>query len=119
MTLVPLGAANGRSRWLVQHEGRSYAVFDVHGSLVVTDAACPHRRGPLIEGTIRSGAIVCPWHWYAYDLDTGRCRTTNRYELARYPVVSRDGALFAEVPLTKPAAWSSILRAHAADRPHT
>jgi nitrite reductase (NADH) small subunit len=114
--LLALGAADGRSRWVVEHDGRSYAVFERDGELVVTDALCPHRGGPLIEGLIRDGAIVCPWHWYAYDLTSGKCRTTKQYELATYPVLTCDGALFAEVPVAKPSSWSSILRAHAVSR---
>lgn len=116
--LVPLGAANGRTRWLIQHGGRSYAVFERDGSLVVVDALCPHRRGPLIEGLIRDGAIVCPWHGYAYDLSTGRCRTSRAYRLNTYPVVERDGAMFVELPVIKPRSWLSLLRAHAASRRH-
>jgi nitrite reductase/ring-hydroxylating ferredoxin subunit len=93
-------------------------VFERDGALVVVDALCPHRRGPLIEGLIRDGAIVCPWHWYAYDLDTGRCRTSREYQLNTYPVVERDGAMFVELSVTKPTSWSSFLRAHAASRRH-
>jgi nitrite reductase (NADH) small subunit len=114
--LVPLGTADGRSRWTVEHEGRAYAVFCHEGSLVVTDAGCPHRGGPLGDGLIRDGAIVCPWHWYTYDLDTGRCRTTKQYRLAIYPVVTRDGAMFAEVPAHTRRSWADILRGHATRR---
>jgi nitrite reductase/ring-hydroxylating ferredoxin subunit len=115
--LVPLGAAEGRSRWVVEHDGRSYAVFVRDDSYIVTDALCPHRSGPLVEGIIRDGAIVCPWHWYTYDLDTGRCRTTKHYHLAIYPVVSRNGALYAEVTVPKPSSWSQILRSRTSGRP--
>jgi nitrite reductase/ring-hydroxylating ferredoxin subunit len=112
--LVPLGAADGRSRWVVAHNGRAYAVFVRDGGWTVTDAACPHRGGPLVDGLIRNGAIVCPWHWYAYDLESGRCRTTRRYSMRTYPVVIRDGERFAEVPVARPSSWSAVLRARAA-----
>lgn len=115
--LVPLGEPEGRERWLVEHEGRSYAVFVVAGSLVVTDALCPHRQAPLVEGIIRDGAVVCPGHWYAFDLGTGACRTTGEVSLPRHRVVSVDGTLFVEVPeRVVPLSWSERLRAHAVER---
>jgi nitrite reductase (NADH) small subunit len=50
-------------------------------------SSCPHKGGPLAEGLVRDGFVTCPWHWYSYELATGRCRTAVGYELRRYPVV--------------------------------
>jgi nitrite reductase (NADH) small subunit len=114
LTLVPLGEAAGRTAWTVQGAGRTLAVFVVDGRYHVTDAACPHRGGPLVEGTVRDGRLVCPWHWYRFDLRSGRCETTPDYRLACYPVTERDGQLLARVPeAAPPRSWSDILRAHA------
>ena len=73
--LVPLDCPGGRTQWTFSHAGRSYAVFSVDGELHVTDGACPHNGGPLGEGLVRDGVVTCPWHWYSYELTTGRCRT--------------------------------------------
>jgi nitrite reductase (NADH) small subunit len=113
--LIALGDAAGRERWLVEADGRSYLVIVRDGGPVVTDALCPHRQLPLVEGIVRDGALVCPGHWYAFDLADGGCRTTGDVTLPLYDVVSQDGALYAEVP--DPVAqlsWSERLRAHAA-----
>jgi nitrite reductase (NADH) small subunit len=32
---------------------------------------CPHEGGPLGEGSIEGGKLVCPWHAYAFDVTTG------------------------------------------------
>lgn len=113
---VPVGEADGRTRWEIEHEGRRFAVFVVDDGYVVVDALCPHRQGRLADGLIRDGAVVCPSHWYRFDLATGECRTTPDYRLARYPVVVRDGVTCAEVAPLKHRSWSAILRAHAAGR---
>jgi nitrite reductase (NADH) small subunit len=114
-TLVPLGSADGRDRWVVEHEGRSFVVFAQAEGLVVTDALCPHKQIPLVDGVLRDGAVVCPGHWYAYDLASGLCRTTDQHELTLYTVVDVDGAAYAEVPPpAPPLSWSERLRAHAA-----
>lgn len=113
--LVPLGAPDGRERWTLTHGDRSFAVFLTPEGPVVTDALCPHRQAPLVGGVLRDGAVVCPGHWYTFDLGTGECRSTDAYRLARYRVVEVDGAAYAEVPPPAPRlSWSERLRAHAA-----
>ena len=112
--LVPLERPPGRTQWTFSHAGRSYAVFEVSGDLVVTDAACPHNGGPLAEGLVRDGVVTCPWHWYSYELATGRCRMAAGYSLRRYPVVTVDGQPRVALPAVAPArSWSQILREHA------
>ena len=114
VTLVPLERPAGRSQWTFEHAGRCYAVFDVGGELHVTDGACPHHGGPLADGLVRDGVVTCPWHWYSYELATGRCRTAAGYELRRYPVVHQGGRPYAALPASAPTpTWSQILRAHA------
>jgi nitrite reductase/ring-hydroxylating ferredoxin subunit len=109
--LVPLAAPRGRSRWTFRHGGRAYVVFALEGQLRVADAACPHRGGPLAKGILRDGSITCPWHWYCFDLQTGRCRTDASYALRLYPVIWRDGRALAVLPTAvRPRRWSRLLR---------
>jgi nitrite reductase/ring-hydroxylating ferredoxin subunit len=118
VTLVPLRrrtvrrASGGKysPSWTIKHNGRRYAVFDLDGELQVTDASCPHNGGPLAVGVVRDGAVTCPWHWYCFDLRTGECRTDAGYQLRKYPVLSRDGRLFAELPgAARPPIWLRLL----------
>lgn len=37
----------------------------------VLDNRCPHQGGPLGEGQIEGGCLICPWHGYEYDPLTG------------------------------------------------
>jgi nitrite reductase/ring-hydroxylating ferredoxin subunit len=112
--LVLLERPAGRTQWTFSHGGRLFAVFEVPGGLFVTDGACPHKGGPLAEGLVRDGVVTCPWHWYSYELATGRCRTAAGYQLRRYRVVMVDGRPYASIPAEQPArSWSQILRAHA------
>jgi nitrite reductase (NADH) small subunit len=60
-------------------EGRAFAVHDTQvavyrlrdGTLRALDAVCPHRGGPLADGLIDGGVVVCPLHGHTYDLTTG------------------------------------------------
>jgi nitrite reductase/ring-hydroxylating ferredoxin subunit len=110
--LVPLPPGVTR----LVHGGHVYAVFELDGETVVTDNACPHNGGPLSEGRVRDGAVVCPWHWFRFDLRTGECLTSARYALRRYQVVERDGKRYVELPAHPRRSWSEVLRTHAHGR---
>lgn len=51
--------------------GRALCVATVDGTVCVLDGTCPHEGGPLGEGSIEGGKLVCPWHAYAFDVKTG------------------------------------------------
>ena len=51
---------------------RTLAVFRLRGgALHATQAECPHQRGPLADGVLGGGRVVCPLHGFAFDLATG------------------------------------------------
>jgi nitrite reductase (NADH) small subunit len=52
-------------------KGRALCVGNVDGAVCVLDGTCPHEGGPLGEGTIEGGKLVCPWHAIAFDVVTG------------------------------------------------
>lgn len=112
--LVPLGEPGAPPRVVTAADGRRFAVFPIDGGFRVTDAECPHNRGPLAEGRVEGRTLVCPWHWYRFDLDSGSCLTSPRHRLAVHPVVQADGAWFADVgEKPRTLSWSERLRAHA------
>jgi nitrite reductase (NADH) small subunit len=52
---------------------RRVAVFRTRGGeLYATQAACPHKGGPLADGIIGGGTVICPLHAYKYDLKSGQ-----------------------------------------------
>jgi len=67
------------------------AVFNVDGALHAFERWCPHRAGDLCGATIRDGAVVCPDHFWRFDLHSGECRTAASRPLDRYPVRVVDG----------------------------
>ena len=65
------------------------------GAWVALSAVCPHMLGPLGEGEISDGRIICPWHGYAFALDSGeeerrRCGALR----AAPPLREENGRLF-------------------------
>lgn len=61
---------SGEAREIAVGE-RLFCVANDRGSISVMDNVCPHRGGPLGQGMIEGGKIICPWHAWAFDLKTG------------------------------------------------
>ena len=43
-----------------------------HGRVCALVHSCAHLGGPLSEGTLKDGSVVCPWHQSEFALDDGR-----------------------------------------------
>jgi len=68
--------------------GRAICLANVDGTLRAVDNVCPHRQGPLAEGWIENGEIVCPWHGWSFNPETGVC-TNASGAVEAYPVKLR------------------------------
>jgi nitrite reductase/ring-hydroxylating ferredoxin subunit len=58
---------------------------------IVTRNSCPHAGGNLAAGEIERGVVTCPWHQWAFDLESGRCTLSDTVRLLRYPAKVVDG----------------------------
>ncbi|MDR6559471.1 nitrite reductase (NADH) small subunit [Arthrobacter pascens] len=68
--------------------GEQVAVFRLRdGSLRAVSAVCPHKGGPIADGTIDRSVVMCPLHQHAFELETG-CSTTGAGPLRSYPVAA-------------------------------
>lgn len=67
-------------------DGRQIAVFRLRdGRLRALSAVCPHKGGPIADGQIDAGVVLCPMHLRAFDLDTG-CAKAGGEGLPRYNI---------------------------------
>lgn len=80
--------------------GRRVAVFRRRdGGLSALDAACPHRGGPLADGIVGMGLVVCPLHGRAFALDSGEAVEPGGEGVAAYPVRrGEDGSVLLSLP---------------------
>ncbi|MEZ4825891.1 MAG: Rieske (2Fe-2S) protein [Bacteroidia bacterium] len=61
-TVIRQSKTEGKNICLVRHKGKIFAL----------NARCPHSGGPLSGGVVNENdQIVCPWHRFAFDLNTG------------------------------------------------
>jgi len=79
-TTSPTATINlGRVSRIPEGQGRCYvvgsreiAVFRQRGGrLFAAENRCPHRQGPLAEGVLGGGRIICPLHGHQFNLETG------------------------------------------------
>jgi nitrite reductase/ring-hydroxylating ferredoxin subunit len=48
-----------------------YAICNVAGKVRALSGVCIHRGGPLGQGQIHEGHVVCPYHLWEFDCATG------------------------------------------------
>jgi len=53
-------------------EDASFLVVRQHQKVCALAHPCAHLGGPLSEGTLKDGSVVCPWHGSEFALDDGR-----------------------------------------------
>ncbi len=83
---------------LIEVQGRQIALLRHGDNYHALDNACTHRGGPLAEGAIEQGEVVCPWHGAHFDLETGQpTRPPAAVEVNTYPVRVRGQDIEIEV----------------------
>jgi nitrite reductase (NADH) small subunit len=93
-------------------------IFRRGAKLVAYQNHCPHYGGPVCQGKIfprveeellpdktskglrftTDKHVVCPWHGYEFNLDTGRHPGDPKMRLRAVPVSVRDDQVFVNLP---------------------
>jgi nitrite reductase (NADH) small subunit len=91
--IVPPGT--GRT---VVAEGRRIALFNEDGTFRAIDDTCPHRGASLGEGLFVEGRVICPWHAWIFDVNTGVCPDAPETRVARYEARAAGDSVEIEIP---------------------
>ena len=102
-------------RKVIDHDGLEIGVFRIKGRFFAYENHCAHQGGPVCQGRIFKRVeedlapdgtsagfkysadrvhIVCPWHGYEYDLETGALPTNGKVRLRTFEVTIRDGDVY-------------------------
>jgi nitrite reductase (NADH) small subunit len=101
MTATDLEMVLGPLAQIPPGEGRNFdvagervAVFHTRsGQVFATQANCPHKNGPLADGLVGGGTVICPLHAWKFDLASGE-PVMAACKLQTYPVrVTSDGQI--------------------------
>lgn len=109
---------NEGDRRIVPNGNFEIGVFKVKGTLYAYPNVCGHQGGPVCEGMLMAKVeeviaddktyqgmrfnhdemhIVCPWHGWEYDLESGEMVGDRKFKLRRYDVVEKEGDIYVVV----------------------
>jgi p-cumate 2,3-dioxygenase ferredoxin subunit len=79
-------------------DGHKLAVYNVAGTIYVTDDLCTHEGASLSEEGFLDGTIIeCAWHFGAFDITTGEVKAMPcEVPLKTYAVTLADGQVLVE-----------------------
>lgn len=121
MTVHVVGSADefdDGDRRIVEVDGLEIGVFRVDGEFRAYLNRCPHQLGPVCEGSFsgrqrasfergslefrlewseETRVLVCPWHAWEFDVETGRNYPQREISLPSFPARVEDGDVVVEV----------------------
>ena len=75
---------------------RVVCIANVAGEYSAMDNVCIHRGGPLGQGVVEHGKVICPWHGWQYDPKTGEVGHNSGLKIAVYPLRIEGEEVFIE-----------------------
>jgi len=108
----------GRAVVPVRLMGENLILFrDGSGRLGLIDRQCPHRGADLCFGRLEDNGIRCPFHGWHFD-HTGQCTEQpgepvdstmhERVKTTAYPVIEKNGIVFAYLGAGEPPAFADL-----------
>lgn len=85
--------------------GERVAVFKYDGRISAVSNVCRHQNGPLGEGKIVGGCIVCPWHGYEYAPADGRAPAPFTEKLPTFGVKVVQGRVLVDPTPNPPGTF--------------
>jgi len=76
---------------------KEICIANVNGTYSAMDNTCLHQGGPLGQGMVESGRVVCPWHGWEWDPKTGQASHNANAKIAVYPMKIENGDVLVEV----------------------
>jgi nitrite reductase (NADH) small subunit len=80
---------------------REIALFNLGDRFLAVESRCPHQGGPLADGIVAGGSVVCPLHAWKIDLENGCVeRPAGSVAcIATYPTRVEAGIVMVELPV--------------------
>jgi nitrite reductase (NADH) small subunit len=75
-----------------------YAICNVGGAVRALSGVCLHRGGPLGQGQIHDGRVVCPYHLWEFDCATGEYDYDPAMRVPIFEVKIEGDDILIEVP---------------------
>jgi nitrite reductase/ring-hydroxylating ferredoxin subunit/DMSO/TMAO reductase YedYZ heme-binding membrane subunit len=89
--------------------GERIAVFRDGEQIAALSNLCAHQNGPIGEGRIIDGCVVCPWHGYQYRLQDGCAPPPFTEKLATYRIRINRGIVEVDPRALAPGTPAAII----------
>ena len=77
---------------------RVIGLFRQGDDIIAIDGLCPHAGGPLSSGHCADGVVMCPWHGWQFELESGRHCSTPQITVERFEVTIDGDDVSIELP---------------------
>jgi nitrite reductase (NADH) small subunit len=101
MPLVPVGKVSALPPGEVLEVRighQPYAICNLDGAIHAIDGICLHRGGPLGQGQLHDGRVVCPYHMWEFDCRTGEYDYDPTKRVATFGVQIEGDDILLQVP---------------------
>lgn len=106
------------ARRIISYGSQEIGVIRVEGQVHAFLNICPHQGGPVCQGMLirkveeiidteqrylgmkfseGSVNLVCPWHGWEFDIETGRCAGDGQQGVRKFPVRESEGSIYVIV----------------------
>lgn len=79
---------------IVVVDDEEVALFNYKGKYYAVSNRCPHKGGPIGEGRVQEGVVVCPNHEWRFELTTGNSMQNPEMKIKIYPVRIKDEKIY-------------------------
>jgi nitrite reductase (NADH) small subunit len=76
---------------------KEICIANVNGEFSAMENVCLHQGGPLGQGMIENGKVVCPWHAWAWDPKTGEAAHNKNAKVTVYPLRIENGDVLIDI----------------------
>ena len=81
-------------RLFFEVDGQPIVILNIGGELFAIDDVCTHDDGPLGDGEVEEGQIICPRHGARFDIRTGEVLSLPAVNsVSTYPIRVVDGEI--------------------------
>ncbi len=94
--------ADGCAKIIAPPRGERIAVFRDGARIFALSNLCQHQGGPLGEGRIIEGCVLCPWHGFQYRPEDGRSPPPFTEKVATYRTRLVDGVAYVHADPSPP-----------------
>ncbi len=79
--------------------GQAIALTRLGADLAAFSNTCPHFEGPLGAGALVDDEVVCPWHFFRFNVRTGEaaCVEKSIMKLQTFPIKEEGGTIFVQM----------------------